>query len=401
MKENKNYSVFILYFVGWYICNTNGILGLRGMWYAIVLFGMLTWSTVYFVKTITGQKLNTSLKAFSILYICFTIHGIISLLLGGGGNKAIWGFLQMLSTSYLPIFGFYYLFKRHLIDEKWMMPIVVALLLSGIGDYYVTEKEIYSSLGHGKDLTGIINNSSYRIIQMFPLLFLIRSNDWFRYAVIIVASVFVVMAAKRGPILISFVFLLIFLADTMHFNKQRKCNFMKIASLAVAFYLGYMIVYQVVENNLFLQMRFEQTLEGDSSGRDEIYYHAFNHIINEQELHILCFGNGISSTLKILGISAHNDWLEIALNQGLIGIMIYLYYYYGLFVEWRRAGYSRELHMSLGMMILIILLTSFFSNSFNNLRIAASFTFGYCFAMLDRESCSKIFFKKNENIICR
>lgn len=74
----------------------------------------------------------------------------------------------------------------------------------------------------------------------------------------------------------------------------------------------------------YFNHRIEQTLEGDSSNRDVIYGGLIIHFLDETNALKLFLGNGAQATLKIHGGFAHNDWLELLINNGIIGALIYI-----------------------------------------------------------------------------
>ena len=87
---------------------------------------------------------------------------------------------------------------------------------------------------------------------------------------------------------------------------------------ASAFY-----VYRWVVSNDYLMDRIEQTQEGDSSNRDRIYLNMWNKWYESDNTINYLFGYGYQGTSS-LGVSAHSDWLEILVDYGLLGILLYL-----------------------------------------------------------------------------
>lgn len=75
--------------------------------------------------------------------------------------------------------------------------------------------------------------------------------------------------------------------------------------------------FQIVAN------RFSQMQDDGGSGRDKIY----KKLLDEFELSgvvNLSFGHGFSAVEEVLGLPAHNDFLEILYDFGLIPFMVYL-----------------------------------------------------------------------------
>lgn len=85
--------------------------------------------------------------------------------------------------------------------------------------------------------------------------------------------------------------------------------------------------YDVFQNNEFLIDRLQAIGQGDSSGRDRIYANIFNAWLNTENMFNLLFGFGFAASLSLSGTGnyAHNDWLELLSNFGLLGIVVYMF----------------------------------------------------------------------------
>ena len=73
-------------------------------------------------------------------------------------------------------------------------------------------------------------------------------------------------------------------------------------------------------------------LEGDSSQRDRIYFDIFNAWYNSGNIINFIFGYGFAGSQQLAsGSFAHNDWLELLSNFGLIGLSIYIVLFYSAY----------------------------------------------------------------------
>jgi len=107
--------------------------------------------------------------------------------------------------------------------------------------------------------------------------------------------------------------------------------------------------------------------EGGSSGRDIIYANIFNGWYSSQSILNLLFGFGFAASLNLSnGKFAHNDWLELLSNFGLIGICVYL----GLFIiGFKYVFYTKwtvEKRILIFTVLLIWLFTTFVSMSYTS-----------------------------------
>ena len=158
---------------------------------------------------------------------------------------------------------------------------------------------------------------------------------------------------------------------------------------------GYQISMQIIENDPYLSSRLEDTLEGNSSSRDLIYNKLINNMKNETSLVNLLFGYGADGTRKIAGRLAHNDWLEIYTDMGLVGFLIYLYYWLCLF---RMRKYIKDagILQSFYIIMTFCFMRSLFSMSINDMYIVTTFIIGYIAAQSKYDRALQMRYIKDE-----
>ena len=137
----------------------------------------------------------------------------------------------------------------------------------------------------------------------------------------------------------------------------------------------------LLENSDYFNTRIEKTLEGDTSSRNELYGVFLNHYLRETNIWRFLFGNGADATIKISTNYAHNDWLEIAINNGAVMLVLYLIYWIVLFRTARKAKGNAVCFMMLNLYFIIYFLKSWFSMSYASIPIYASSALGYALAM--------------------
>ena len=86
---------------------------------------------------------------------------------------------------------------------------------------------------------------------------------------------------------------------------------------------------------------------------------------------------GVIMTAKF----AHSDWLELLINQGLLGFIIYINYWKHYYISWRIAK-NIEVKNILGLLLLIFLFKSIFSMSYASYTYYTNCLLGYCLANL-------------------
>ena len=111
---------------------------------------------------------------------------------------------------------------------------------------------------------------------------------------------------------------------------------------------------------LYFQKRIENTLDGNSSGRDVLYNSLANYFWNETTSMQFVFGSGANATLQVVGDYAHNDWLEIAVNQGVLGLLVYVFYWMLFCKTIMSSSLSPYAKLALQILFMIYFLKSLF-----------------------------------------
>lgn len=141
---------------------------------------------------------------------------------------------------------------------------------------------------------------------------------------------------------------------------------------------------QTTQCNKYIQHRIEQTEEGATSGRDVIFAKLFSYFMHETSAWQFYFGSGANHTVAVAGNYAHNDWLELAVNQGCLGILVYLIYWICMYKTWRNSKSNSIIYSSFGAICVIFFLSTFFSMSYDNMSIYATLCLGYCLANMTK-----------------
>ena len=132
-----------------------------------------------------------------------------------------------------------------------------------------------------------------------------------------------------------------------------------------------------------MMKRLEDTIEGNTSGRDSLYSFFWTYFTkNDNFLHYL-IGRGANGTLEIYDNYAHNDWLEIAVNQGLLGIFVYAFYWFGFYKTWRNAS-NIEAKSILTLMALIFFAQTMFSMSYSDMSYVSTSILGYALSAIKK-----------------
>lgn len=261
----------------------------------------------------TLEKLMLAFSVINIFYffIAFTTSGY-SYVTSIGNNLC----------AFLPLCLFSYLAKKGIMTEKFITIMTVVLLFACVAYYihYEQMRMLAKELDEGESTT---INASTVFLMMIPLLFY-EKRRILLYAELAICVFFIISAVKRGNIVAAAIPIAILLWFQFRDSKKNALALFVLLLFVVA---GSYYLQEYLSNSYYFQQRLEETMEGNSSGRDRIYAEAFNIWNNSNFAHLL-YGNGFRAVTRTLGTPAHSDWIEILVDNGVLGISLYL----GIFV---------------------------------------------------------------------
>lgn len=333
-------------------------------------------------------KLPVYFKALNVLLVMFTIYGVLLLISGEQLMvKATYyeientNFLKIIYKSLLPVYPFYVFARQGILKEKTVKLWFFVFLLLAIRSFYsVQESMLRKAIERGSSEEEFTNNTGYIFLALLPALVLFYKKPVIQYLGIAVCTYFIVIAMKRGAVLVGIICLVWFMITNLKRVSKKRKWIVVLVSVVVVF-AGYYLYLYMMETSDYFRYRITQTQERDSSGRDQLFVLFYEHFINENNPLRFLFGYGAEATLKIGENYAHNDWLEIATNQGLLGLIVYLVYWICFFVSWRRTKWHPQAFMAIGMTAIVYFISSLFSMSYNTMTRCATMVLGYYLAI--------------------
>lgn len=294
-------------------------------------------------------------------------------------------YLKNLLNSLLPIYAYYYFAQNGYITKKWIICFAIIFLIIAFGRYTVSlHKAMLLRMAGENEVT---NNAGYIFVALMPLACFFYKKPLFQYLYLAVCMVMIVAAMKRGAILVGGVCMVFFLYRVISSSSSWKKLLYISLSIAIVLVAYYFVLHQL-ETNSYFQYRLNATIEGNSSSRDKLYSIFFDMMFDRNIFYML-FGQGADSTVRLGPNYAHNDWLEIGVNQGIFGIIVYAFFMIKLFKFWLAIPGNSILKTAMGMIVIIIFLKSIFSMSVNNLEIYVSLIFGYSMAWYNKNRIAR------------
>lgn len=360
---NKDQKLLFSYFLLWQFYELQGALGLQGslLTRLLVLF-LVGLSFVYCLAVhLPDRRGEVSLPFFvvalDLFLILLTLYGVVYMVIGGSTffaqeNVEEFQYLKNLYRVQLPLYVFFYYARKGVLDDSMMKKILAVMLVLAsmkffLNDFLVKETRLLEADAE------ITNNEGYTFVALIPALFFFDKKNWVQYLLLFYLLTFVLFGMKRGAILIALISTIVFFVlKIKNGTKEERKNLLLLSVMCVVL-LSFMVIY-LWQNSDYFQLRFRQTMEGSSSGRDYIYATLWNHFLYDTTWNEFLFGLGPNATITVSKSNfAHSDWLELLTNQGLLGVLFFV----AIWIAWGRMCWqNRESERMFGVLCILFII---------------------------------------------
>ena len=383
---NKNF--FYIYILLWTVYELQGTLYAHGNIISVsALFIIIIMSLYLFFYSNIHYKLPTPLKILSILIIVWTVYGLEPILFGTGQTAFFvqpFSYLKGIFVSLLPIYAFYYFSKKGFLTEDILRWLFMLFLILAVFNFYDYKETVLASVEG--DTEEVTNNAGYVVVSLLPLLPIFWRRPLWQYALLGICLFFVLLGMKRGAIIGGAICAIWMMWNSFRQdrnegkNKRRKLFYIRVlATIVILSAVVYAVQYMLNTSDYF-NLRLQETIEGNYSGREDMYGTYFNWFVNQNGVFKILFGNGANATLRFFSNYAHNDWLEILINNGLITSIIYAAYWISLIAMLVKGKRGSTTMLMLGCFVIIYLLKTMVSMSYNSTTVYAACAAGYALA---------------------
>lgn len=341
----------------------------------------------YTVKTICLPNIPVYFTGLNMLFFMFIIYGIL-LLFSNHHYIIIYSWSEVPNSTFLKniflslpnVYVFYYFSRKGYLTEKALRKWVIVFLASSVFRYIDNQMALLNMMQlKGVQTKEMTNNMGYLFVALMPTIAVFKDKVRIQYGILILCMAFIMMAMKRGAIIVGTIMLIYILYFNYKYNKNVSKRKVIVFSLFIIV-AAYFITEYMMESSDYFMSRIEQTKEGNSSGRNALYERYWNHFKNETDIFKYLLGNGANATLGIGVNYAHNDWLEIAIDEGVLGLVIYCIYW---FCFWRTIAsikYNITAKLVLTLTFISFLILTVFSMSYTEYSIYTCSVFGYYLA---------------------
>lgn len=374
----KEFNLCNLYIVLWLISFFQNMSGAGSFMSLLVSVPQMAITIYCFVMLLLQYRPKGSIAQWMFFFFYLLLYGVFAVLMGKGNS-----FVTTILASVGPMIAFCYFTLKGFITEKHLLFwFVVFIVVNTIG-YYANEAKVIAMSSNLYKYEEITNNMAYTFVGLIPFVFLVKKRTVFQYAILVYLMYFIVSGLKRGAILISALLLLWFVFQATSIMKGFRRWFVVLLTVVVLV-VGWGFVETYYNSSDYFQARVNETLEGNSSGRDYIYSRLWEYFTHNTNVVELFFGGGAFYTTSIAnGENAHNDWLELLIDCGILGVIVYFIYWITFLYEWIKSKREVLLYCIMGACFIFTFLKTLISQGFTSMPFHTSMIMGYCFALVN------------------
>lgn len=286
-------------------------------------------------------------------------------------------YVQTIMFSLFPIYaGYAFAEKEKISSHKLAIWTLLFLAINIVLFFFQRSQVLLTAL-----TDDVTNNAGYLIAAFIPILTLYHRRVVLQSILLVLCTFLVIFGMKRGAILICGVCLLFIIWHNLKNNTTQK---FLVALMSAILILGvYYFFNQLLQTNEYFASRIMLMIEGDAQARDIITEQIINYLKDQTAVFKWVFGSGAYATIRNFYNFAHNDWLEIIVCQGLLGIILYFSFYCSLFKDCIQEK-DIELKQALTLIFIFLFLRTFFSMSYGDIPFFLSFFIGYCLSKVHK-----------------
>ena len=282
------------------------------------------------LKLLVGILFMMSLTYILYNYNLISSNKITRLLLFLSTYMAIWRIIGLPITAGL--FAYLYQPMRDmLIINMFLFTCIISTKSEELTKFFSTSMMLalfitsffyYKNWTFANEVDEAHLGTSYYVLFLLPMV-LFAAHRWIKLLAIVITAVVVFSSFKRGGsiALVGATIVYLFVKEILLEHKFTKL----IWFITIIFLLMLLLIY--IDNAMgnIISERIMNITEDGGSGRDEVWATTWK-MIKRSDFGHLILGHGYDAVSKnsLLELSAHNDFLEVLYNYGIISLIPYL-----------------------------------------------------------------------------
>lgn len=270
--------------------------------------------TFYLVLNIRYIHINKIGRILLFLSCYMTLWRVIDLPVTVGLLSFFYQPMRDLVIVLMFIFAYALASKSRELSDFFATGMMVAMLITAF--FY------YKNWTFANEVDEAHLGTSYYVLFLLPTL-LLTPHKWLRYVGLFITGLVLFSSFKRGGV-IAFVLAIVVYLFVKEVLVERKFTRLLVFLIAV---IALFIILIFVDNAMgnIISERFLNIQEDGGSGRDQVWATTWN-MIKASDVQQLLFGHGYLAVLRDspLKLSAHNDFLEVLYNYGIVAFVPYV-----------------------------------------------------------------------------
>lgn len=259
---------------------------------------------------------------FILTSLLFVVFGVISTALFGMSSADLLHDIIYMSFWFLTMM-ICYSFSDVLRSSKFIVKLMIIFDFIMIISFYMW------FLNGGRSSLAAVN-AVYFITCLFPLVFL-DINKYAKAFIFVATTACTLLSGKRTALIVIVIaFCVPYIINLFMLNRKHKFKIaMSLVTIAGTIVLLYGFLLD--KFNIIVFERFQNISTDGGSGRLDIYRTVIDSFGNSNIFHKL-LGHGYNGVFSygVTYTSAHNDFLEILFDNGLVGVFLYLIFVIGM-----------------------------------------------------------------------
>lgn len=287
-----------------------GITGYISIMCLLLIEGICVFYSLRYIKQIFSNKINAVILLWAIYAVLVTLLTSEDL------------FLDIRSVLWWPsVYFVFYSIARYDYSEK----VINILIKYIIPLLYILTVIIYFSFRRFSLETNVgafeADNSVFFVLALLPFVFLLSKRYKYIFLILAIAAAF--YSFKRSAALYTAIIIVISLYFDFWYHK--KISLFKTVIIPIILVIGlvYGLTYLNNSTDGFLLSRFENISDDGGSGRIDIWKDTLNKF-KASGIELQIAGHGFNAVIKASPFSAHNDFLEMLYDFGIIGLSLYI-----------------------------------------------------------------------------
>lgn len=261
-----------------------------------------------------------------------------------------------LASLWIYIYLFFYTLKlRYDIDKYIPKFITIAFIISVA--LFLRNYILNNAMGH----IGFHYIESYYAITLIPAITTLKGKN--KYLFFIITVICSIIAGKRTGMITCILAIVLYI---LMIGKNFSSKIKTIIFGSILLVGAYLALNQIMGKEIdTIVERFESIEEDDGSGRGELFSNIYNEITSNENFNSFVFGKGHNEVINSKssnGFSAHNEFLEVAYDYGIIGLTIFLFIFVAIYKIYRRAN-EHQYKVATFLSFVIFIIFSFTSHT--------------------------------------